>query len=214
MKQSTIDDIRLSPLGSAYVHVPFCSHKCDFCDFATFAGLDHMEDKYFEVLGKEIEQRIREVRSPISLNTIYFGGGTPAMVSAENIDSVLTTIKNLVEVEADLEVTLESTPQAISKDKVLAWRASGINRLSIGVGSLNDSELTAIGRDHTVDEALTGIEIACQGGFDCISLDLIYDLPTQNLSSWESTLSRAVELLAKYESIKHMSAYGLHLVGN
>lgn len=204
----------MDPVASAYLHIPFCSHKCDFCDFAAFAGLDHLEDEYFAVLESEIRQRLARVKSPVRLRTIYFGGGTPGLVSPASIDSAIKTLTGLVEVEPHPEVTLETTPHAITRDRVSAWRASGVNRLSIGIESLLDEELQAIGRDHTVEQALAGIDLACRGDFTCLSLDFMYGLPTQTLSSWRKTLERALEIIDSNQSIKHVSAYGLSLAAN
>ena len=223
MKHSDTTDLSTAPsldspkegaIEAAYVHVPFCSHKCEFCDFAAFAGLDHLEDEYFRVLLSEISERVKLLNSPVNLGTIYFGGGTPGLSSVENIRSVLEHIESLVDVSPDAEISLETTPHAITKEKLEGWRTAGVNRLSIGIESLLDEELVAIGRDHSRTQAEEGLQLACQSGIDNISIDLMYGLPTQTIESWQKTLERLLALIDLYPQIKHVSSYGLQLAEN
>ncbi|MBX9690780.1 MAG: radical SAM protein, partial [Cyanobacteria bacterium] len=199
---------------AAYVHIPFCTHKCEFCDFAAFSGLDHLEEQYFEVLEKEILSRVEEIKSRIRLSTIYFGGGTPGLALPARVQRIIETITNSVITEKDAEITLETTPHSITADKLVQWRSMGINRLSIGFESLNQSELTAIGRDHSKDQALQGLHLALEGGFQNISLDFMYGLPTQTLESWQNTLDQVGELTRTHSEITHVSSYGLALADN
>jgi len=200
---------------SAYIHIPFCSHKCDFCDFAAFAGVDHLEDQYGEIVCEEIRLRMGNGSArPPELASIFFGGGTPGLVKPETLTRIKDTLIEFVPLAPKAEVCLETTPHAISSAKAHQWRASGINRLSIGIESLQDDELRSIGRDHTRDQALQGLEAACCAGFSNVSCDFMYALPTQTLESWKITLAEFIELTQRYPQIKHASAYGLHLAQN
>ncbi len=201
-------------IQAAYIHLPFCTHKCDFCDFAAFSGMDHLENEYCQILLEEIKQRLKQTQSPIKLNSVFYGGGTPSLVAVENLARIHNGLCSLVDCDENLEVTLESTPHSITEEKCKSWRNLGINRISIGVESLIDSELVAIGRDHNSAQARKGIEVACEAGFPAISLDFMYSLPTQTLESWQDTLNEFVRLSQKWEQIKHVSAYGLELSGN
>lgn len=201
-------------IQAAYIHLPFCVHKCDFCDFAAFAGVQHLEREYCDILLEEIKQRLKQTKTQIKLESIFYGGGTPSVVAPENLRLIHSGLLQLVESSDDAEVSLESTPHSITKEKCSFWRELGVNRLSIGIESLSDDELKAIGRDHTVAQAYAGIEIACQADFPVVSLDLMYSLPTQTLESWQNTLDQVVALTTSMKQIKHVSAYGLELVGN
>lgn len=198
---------------SAYVHIPFCSHKCDFCDFAAFAGLDHLEDEYTNVLCAEIEQRLAGVDVQ-ALETVFYGGGTPGLVKPETIARIQSCIRHCTGISSSAEVSLETTPHSITKEKASRWLGAGINRISVGIESLNDDELRNIGRDHTQAQALSGVDAACAAGFENVSCDFMYALPTQTLESWRQTLEHFVELANKYTQIKHVSSYGLHLANN
>jgi putative oxygen-independent coproporphyrinogen III oxidase len=194
---------------AAYIHIPFCAHKCDFCDFAAFAGVDDLTPEYCDVVVKEISERISLSPNMETLKSVFYGGGTPGYIPPQELRKVHETLAKAVGLEEGAEVTLETTPQSVTVDKAKAWLEMGINRLSIGVESLNDDELKAMGRDHTSDQALAGIERARQGGFENIAIDLMYGLPEQTLSSWQETLGTALSL-----QLPHLSAYGLTISGN
>lgn len=219
---------------SAYIHIPFCSHKCEFCDFAAFAGLMHLEDEYCQILKTEISGRLKNSRP--RLKTIFYGGGTPGLIRPENLQSIHSHLLSNAEVadtvnigqsqiseEADnpaeverpapVEISMETTPHAITGEKAQIWKEIGINRLSIGLESLQDSELKAIGRDHSQAQAVAGLRLAAQF-FDNISIDFMYGLPTQTLGSWKNTLQKAVLLASELPQIKHISAYGLEIAIN
>ncbi len=202
-----------SEITSAYLHIPFCSHKCDFCDFAAFAGLDHLEDAYAVVVEKEIAERLATSEQRHTLSSIFYGGGTPGLMAPANLSKIHNSLRQHTKFAPDCETSLETTPHAITTDKLKSWNEIGINRLSIGIESLNDDELVAMGRDHTRQQAFDGITKALDSQIKNISLDLMYGLPTQTKQSWNRTLSDIVAL-AKNPSIKHVSAYGLHLASN
>lgn len=188
---------------SAYIHIPFCSHKCDFCDFAAYAGLDELTSSYIDVLLKEISERLRLRGSKVPLKTIFFGGGTPGYIDPAFIESVLLALDRNAGIAPDAEITLETTPHAVTAEKARSWQLCGINRLSIGFESMVDEELSAVGRDHNFAQAVRGYRIA-SAFFDNISVDLMYGLPGQTSDSFVLSLEKALELKPV-----HLSAYGL-----
>ena len=201
-------------IETAYIHIPFCSYKCDFCDFAAFAGLNHREGEYFEALSQEIKARLENTQAPVKLSSIYFGGGTPGMVSPHYIRAILDQIASLVELSPDLEICLEATPHSVSEQKLEQWKALGVSRLSVGIESFHEDELRSIGRDHSREEALRGLELALTSQIPVVSIDFMYGLPTQTLESWQATLDEAIALAERYPALKHISAYGLQLAEN
>lgn len=195
-------------VGSAYIHIPFCAHKCDFCDFAAFAGVDDLAEEYCRVVACEIEKRIIKQEQVVPLKTVFYGGGTPGYIDPDLLAIVHNTLRDTIGIAADAEVTLETTPQAVTVEKTRRWIDLGINRLSIGVESLSDSELKAMGRDHTEAQAYGGIEAARRGGCVNLALDLMYGLPEQTEESWRRTLDKTMACRPD-----HLSAYGLTISG-
>ncbi|MBX9685056.1 MAG: radical SAM family heme chaperone HemW [Candidatus Obscuribacterales bacterium] len=194
---------------SAYIHIPFCSHKCDFCDFAAFAGLDDLSQEYCDIVIREIHERLSAEPNHEPLETVFFGGGTPGYIDPDLLGNILEALRSATGIVPDAEITMETTPQTVSEEKAALWLRHGINRISIGVESVSDLELKAMGRDHTREQAFRGLSAAAFGGFDNLALDLMYGLPEQTLESWSRTLD---ELLAL--SPKHVSAYGLTIAQN
>ncbi len=192
---------------SAYIHIPFCSYKCDFCDFTAFAGLDHLAGRYVEVVCGEIEARTALLSTDDrQVGSVFYGGGTPGLIEPALVARLQQTLCRHTHLAAEAEVSLETTPQTVTPEKAAAWLALGVNRLSIGIQSLNDDELAAIGRDHGSEQALAGVRIARRAGFRNINTDLMYGLPNQTIDSWRSTLARVLAL-----DLPHLSAYGLQL---
>lgn len=194
---------------AAYIHIPFCSHKCDFCDFAAYAGLDDLRQEYCRVLEKEINERLSREENHESLSSIFFGGGTPGYIEPELLSLPLRALSERSGIDSDAEITLETTPQSVTKDKCRSWLSLGINRISIGIESLNENELSAMGRDHSRQEALSGVKMAQESGFENLALDLMYGLPEQTAESWGQTLDELLGL-----SPKHLSAYALTIAQN
>lgn len=193
---------------SAYIHIPFCAHKCDFCDFAVVTNLESRIPEYCQTVAKEIRQRLVESKAA-PLDTVFYGGGTPGYIDPAELSQIHSTLCETVGINKDAEVTLETTPNAVTAEKAEAWLALGINRLSIGIESVSDHELTAMGRDHSRAQALSGIKAAQQAGFTNIAIDLMYGLPEQTLDSWKRCLDEALGL-----SLPHLSAYALTLAVN
>ncbi len=207
-------------VSHAYIHIPFCSHKCDFCDFAAFAGVDHLTDDYEKVVLKEMDDRLTalgERRGELTgerLKSVFFGGGTPGLVEPRVLGSMLAKLNSYIKPAADCEITIETTPHAITRDKLGEWESLGINRISVGVESFLDEELKAMGRDHYRKEAFQGLELACQSKVAVVGLDLMYGLPTQTLESFAKSLGTAIDFAARFDNLLHVSAYGLHLADN
>jgi oxygen-independent coproporphyrinogen-3 oxidase len=194
---------------SVYIHIPFCSYKCDFCDFAAFAGMNHLENDYCQIVCREIEGRLGQLEEKPTISSVFYGGGTPGLIDPALLGKIQCKLLQYVDLANDAEITLETTPQAISKSKVADWLAMGVNRLSIGVQSFDDAELKAIGRDHTSKQAIDGITAAMQAGFTNINCDLMYGLPTQTMSSWEESISKLLHLATDLGHLQHISAYSL-----
>ncbi|MBI5824243.1 MAG: radical SAM family heme chaperone HemW [Chloroflexi bacterium] len=194
---------------SIYLHIPFCKHRCAYCDFNTYAGQEDSIPAYVDALINEINfigQQITNHKLPITIHTIFFGGGTPSLLSAPQIDSVLRALRSAFTFTADAEISIEANPGTISPEKLNAIRKSGINRISFGVQSANTEELRMLERIHDFFTVIEAVSTARKAGFDNLNLDLIYGLPEQTLSTWQTTLHRIVDLHPE-----HISAYALTL---
>ncbi|PWT97931.1 MAG: hypothetical protein C5B53_07375 [Candidatus Melainabacteria bacterium] len=199
---------------SAYIHIPFCSHKCDFCDFVAFAGVTNQEDTYCQVVCEEISTRLEALDAKPRLTSVFYGGGTPGLIKPSNIFKIHNALLERTNLVSGAEVTLETTPQSITNAKASEWLAIGINRLSVGVQSFCDDELIAIGRDHNRAQAVEGLVTVVDAGFRNVSVDLMYALPTQVLASWKETIEELLRLAECLEYIQHVSAYALDLAAN
>ena len=185
-----------------YIHIPFCRHKCHYCSFVSYEHREADISPYLRALGIEMAQHA----SDESISSIYFGGGTPSLLSVRQIDDLLTTIKSLFTVDEAAEITIEANPGTVTLEYLTEIRKLGINRLSLGMQSLNDSELVLLGRIHTAAEAIDAVRSARNSGFENLSLDLIYGLPGQTMTSWRETLEKALEM-----EPEHCSLYALTL---
>jgi oxygen-independent coproporphyrinogen-3 oxidase len=186
---------------AAYIHIPFCKTRCPYCDFAVW--LNHKGDlyePYIEALSKEISTRSNHQK----LSSIYLGGGTPSILPAVLTQRLFKTITDSFELNEDVEITIEVNPGSVDKDKLRAYTNLGINRLSLGVQSFNETLLRKLARGHNLDDVYRTLEDAQSVGFNNISLDLIYGLPHQSFADWEDTLKKALDL-----PIKHISIYAL-----
>ena len=199
-------------IENAYVHIPFCTYKCDFCDFAAFAGLEDRQQEYVDRLIWEIEQRVATTKAAVApLKTLHFGGGTPGLLPVPMLASIIQTLKSTYGFAKDIEIALESTPQAVSDTVARQWCELGVNRVSIGVESLDDRELQAIGRKQTESQALEAIDLVQAAGMQNISIDFMYGLPEQTLDSFSRTLQKIERIIKAHPGIKHLSAYALEL---
>lgn len=178
-----------------YVHIPFCKTRCKYCDFFSTTDLEKRA-QYVNALLTEWQDRSIE---PSTISTIYIGGGTPSTLQLEHLQAIVG--KWNVE---GVEVTLEANPGDITQEKAHAWRRMGINRLSIGIQTFDDDLLRLIGRRHTAEQARQAVVIAQAAGFDNISIDLMYALPSQTIEQWQRDVAEALQL-----GVQHISTYGL-----
>lgn len=197
-----------SPPLSLYVHIPWCVRKCPYCDFNSHAapGADNHEipeDIYLDALRADLEQSLPLVWGR-PVHTVFIGGGTPSLLSAAGMDRLLSDIRALLPLDADAEITMEANPGTFEADKFASYRASGINRLSIGIQSFNDRHLQALSRIHGGAEARKAIEIA-QASFDNINLDLMYALPGQTLEECRQDLETALSYGTTHLSLYHLT---------
>ncbi|MBE6857179.1 MAG: radical SAM family heme chaperone HemW [Ruminococcus sp.] len=189
-----------------YIHVPFCGKKCRYCAFYS--------DCYSPVLAEEyVNAVIRNIRHYSHKNqvvdTLYFGGGTPSLLSSSQLDRIITETKNGFALEENAEITLEANPNTLNPQKLCELRKIGINRLSLGVQSMNDHELAFLGRSHTAERAVKAVNDAFDAGFENISCDLMLGIPKQTAESLEYSINRLAEL-----PIQHISAYILKVEEN
>ena len=211
------------PMAGIYIHIPFCKSRCRYCDFFSTTQLERRED-YAHAIIAEFNDRRHLITEPI--HTIYFGGGTPSQMPLECLRMILeclvdgagrlqfsgrshgelqgTTLQARGDEMGEIEITLEANPGDITPEKARAWREMGFNRLSIGIQSFDDDLLQLIGRRHTAEQARKAVFIAQKAGFDNISIDLMYALPSQTMEQWQKDVQLALDL-----GIQHISTYGL-----
>ncbi len=204
------DGLRLAALPplSLYVHLPWCVRKCPYCDFNSHESSAELpEEAYCAALIADLEQALPSIWGR-RVHTVFFGGGTPSLFSASSIDRLLAAFRARLNLAADAEITLEANPGTFEAQKFRDFRAAGVNRLSIGVQSLNDAHLLALGRIHDADEARRAIDIA-QANFDNVNLDLMYALPGQSAEQARNDLREAIAF-----GTSHLSAYQLTVEPN
>ncbi len=189
---------------SLYIHFPFCLKKCLYCDFNSLAGSPIAAEDYVAALLREMELRAGRLPAPVTAPTLYVGGGTPSLMAPALVARLIDVAARLYGLAADAEVTIEANPGTLTPEKLGGYRAAGVNRLSLGVQSLDDAMLALLGRVHTVREALDSFAAARRAGFANVGVDLIHSLPAETPEMWARELSRAVEL-----GPEHISAYGL-----
>ncbi|HET6847166.1 MAG TPA: radical SAM family heme chaperone HemW [Anaerolineales bacterium] len=191
---------------SIYLHIPFCTHRCAYCDFNTYAGVSQLMPAYVESLCREVELVGRQAPRDVMMHTVFFGGGTPSLLSARLVAQILDRLGNTFHITPDAEVTLEANPGTTDRQALQEMRRAGVNRLSLGVQSANGEELRALERTHDFGDVLRAVADARRAGFNNLNLDLIYGLPEQSLATWETSLRRILELQPE-----HISAYCLTL---
>lgn len=196
----------MKPDIGIYIHIPFCRRKCLYCDFCSFTGTDEAtRSRYVDALVRELRSYSAPL-APYTVNTVFIGGGTPSLLAAEETERVFDALRSCFDLAPDAEITSEVNPATADGEKLARWRAVGVNRLSIGVQSFSDTELHALGRLHTADEAEAFYRLARRAGFRNIGLDLMYGIPGQTPASLSETLRRAIRLAPE-----HISAYSLQL---
>ena len=190
---------------SLYVHIPFCESVCPYCDFNTYQGIEALMGPYVEALALEVQLWGRALGHP-RVNTIFFGGGTPSYLPLEHIERVLHKVADAFEIFPGAETTVEANPGDLD-GKALGWLLGiGVNRLNIGMQSLDNSLLSLLGRRHSAEDAMDAYRLAQHAGFQNVNLDLMYGVPRQTMANWEDTLERVLEL-----GPPHLSLYCLTL---
>ena len=187
-------------MAGIYIHIPFCKSRCKYCDFFSTTHLEKRA-QYVAALLEEWRMRAHEVKEPV--HTIYIGGGTPSTLAVDSLKLIVDSL--LLNVESqEQEITMEVNPGDVTAEKAHAWRAIGINRLSIGIQSFDDKLLQLIGRRHTAEQARQAVAVAQAAGFDNISIDLMYALPSQTMEQWQKDVAEALQM-----GVQHISTYGL-----
>lgn len=193
--------------ASVYIHVPFCAHRCGYCDFTLVAGKDHLADRFLEALTLEIDRTLdasrEELESGPELETVFFGGGTPTQLSAEQLQNLCSLVRSRFQLTSQTEFSVEANPARMTDDKIAVLADAGVNRISLGVQSFDDAMLTMLERDHRQADVFSCVE-RIRKRIDNVSLDLIFAVPGQSLELWETTLQTAIDL-----SPTHLSTYGL-----
>jgi oxygen-independent coproporphyrinogen-3 oxidase len=193
---------------SLYVHVPYCLKRCGYCDFNTYtpSELDREDqiESWLNSAIKEVELARRVLKAELTVDSIFFGGGTPSLLDSNTVDNFIQSLKNNFNLKPGIEITIEANPDSINEEKSQRWLNSGINRVSIGMQSSTKEVLKKLDRTHNPDNVSHSVDILKKSGFDNFSLDLIYGTPGESLQDWENSLKDAIAL-----NPPHISAYSL-----
>ncbi|RYY18506.1 MAG: radical SAM family heme chaperone HemW, partial [Chitinophagaceae bacterium] len=189
-------------MAGIYLHIPFCRQACHYCNFHFSTSMGLKED-FLKGLLTEIALR-QDYLDHLPVNTIYFGGGTPSLLEQKELDAILDEIHKCFPVSSDAEITFEVNPDDVTREKLIGWKHSGINRLSMGVQSFYEEDLIWMNRAHNSTQALDSIKMVQDAGFDNLTIDLIYGSPGLSDTKWERNVRQAIEL-----QIPHLSCYAL-----
>jgi oxygen-independent coproporphyrinogen-3 oxidase len=183
-----------------YVHVPFCVRRCDYCDFATWTDRAHLVDAYVDACVADLRRHERAADRPPPATSVFFGGGTPSVLTPDQLGRILAAVERT----ADAEVTAECNPDGVDEERLAGYRAAGVNRLSFGVQSMAGHVLASLGRTHRPENVARAVAAARSAGFATLNLDLIYGAAGESLDDWAATLDGALAL-----DPPHVSAYAL-----
>ena len=189
-------------MSGLYIHVPFCKSRCPYCDFAFYVGKTHLAERYTDAVIREFRTRLPRMGGRTVFDTVYFGGGTPSEMPPEALRRILDAARSLSHVALKAEISAEANPEDHSRFPELA--AMGMNRLSLGVQALDNPALRALGRRHSVADAVAAVGAARRAGFSNINIDLMFSAPRQTAHAWRQTLDRTIDL-----GPEHVSVYGL-----
>ncbi|MBL6961010.1 MAG: radical SAM family heme chaperone HemW [Anaerolineales bacterium] len=187
-----------------YFHIPFCRHRCAYCDFNTYAGQDALIPAYVEALCREIEIVGQAAPEKVDASTVFFGGGTPSLLSVSDFSSIFKTLRQNFNLREDAEISLEANPGTLTERYLEGLYALGFNRLSLGVQSAHPDELRMLERNHSYGDVISAALAARKAGFDNLSFDLIFGLPEQSLERWQATVKLILGLHPE-----HLSLYAL-----
>lgn len=188
--------------GMLYIHIPFCVQKCQYCDFLSFQSTEEMRQTYVDALCKEIDAWGKQ--NVGSISSVFIGGGTPSLLTVQQLEQILSGLHRSFNITETAEQTIEVNPGTITEEKAKFWSESGINRISMGVQSMNDRLLKRLGRIHNRNQVIESWEILQKYHFQNLSFDLMMGLPDQTLKEWEQTLQDTLQLKPK-----HLSCYSL-----
>lgn len=197
--------VGMAEATSLYIHIPFCRHRCSYCDFNTYAGLDGLIPDYLTALRREIAWIGQAAGEKIPVHTIFLGGGTPSLMPADELAQILETCDRSFDIQSGAEITLEANPGTLTLESLMAMRSAGFNRLSLGMQSANAIDLMLLERQHDTLDVIRAVEWARKAGFDNLNLDLIYGLPAQPLERWQATLETALRLQPEHFSLYALS---------
>lgn len=186
-----------------YIHIPFCARKCEYCDFLSWSAGEEEREQYVEALLLEIES-YREFAKGYRVSTVFIGGGTPSVLLPKQMERILQKVYEVFELEKRPEITIEINPGTVNEEKLQCYKENGVNRLSMGLQSVNNEKLRLLGRIHTYQDFVGSYELARKVGFDNISLDLISSIPGQTLQDWKKELETATA-----QKPEHISVYQL-----
>src|SRR5438105_4983808 len=188
--------------AGVYIHIPFCRTRCSYCDFATGTYEGALADAYVRAVAREIEAfDLARTHGEVEVDTVYFGGGTPSLLTPAQVSHVSESVRRRFRVAADAEVTLEMNPGALTRETLRGFRDAGVNRASFGAQTFDERELKRLGRTHTADDARRTLALLRASGFTNVSLDLIAGLPEQTLEAWGRNLDEALALRPEHLSL-------------
>lgn len=195
-------------MAGIYIHIPFCKQKCTYCDFHFSTTFEKYRSAMIDAICLEITNR-KEYLKNAEINSIYFGGGTPSLLTEDELNQILTTVNEHFNVASEIELTIETNPDDVFDDNLQMWKAAGINRLSIGLQSFKSEDLEWMNRAHTAEESLNCVQLAQKYGFKNSTIDLMYGLPNLTNEEWKNHILTAVNL-----GVTHISAYCLTVEEN
>jgi oxygen-independent coproporphyrinogen-3 oxidase len=190
---------------SLYLHIPFCIHRCAYCDFNTYAGLEELIPLYVTALRQEIRSLGENAGGRLPVHSVFFGGGTPSLLPANDLESIFETLHGAFDLLPGVEITLEANPGTLSLDYLRRLRGLGVNRLSLGMQSAHPGELRLLERQHSYFDVIQAVKWARQAGFDNLNLDLIFGLPEQPMETWQTSLDLAIGLQPDHFSLYALS---------
>lgn len=191
---------------SLYLHIPFCRHRCAYCDFNTYAGLEQLIPAYVDALCREAQFLASSAGARLPVHTVFFGGGTPSLLPPGEIGQILRSLAELFDLAEEIEITLEANPGTLSVDYLRDLHFLGVNRISLGMQSSRPDELRLLERQHDYNDVVNAIDWSRQVGINNLNLDLIFGLPDQEMESWRENLEQAIQLKPD-----HLSLYTLTL---
>ena len=189
---------------SLYLHIPFCKRRCFYCDFAITTGGENLKQQYVDVLCQEIALTVAEIPPLEALQTIFFGGGTPSLLSVKQLEQILEAIAKYFAIASNAEISLEANAGTVSLESLQGYRSLGVNRISLGAQAFQQELLDVCGRGHSVADVYEAVDAIKNAGFENFSLDLISGLPHQSMADWQDSLQKAISL-----EPKHLSIYDL-----